>query len=347
MLRKRSRGSNEKSTAHGLIGLHGDNPVPAYRDPPAGECPDCPHPAQRCQVNGRQLIVQKRLPDGTLDQARPYVMKGVNWQPATFAPATGPNPYDPTQTVPYGCFFDYAGRVPEGHIVLSYWLTSQFAAYYQTDIPLMQAMGVNTVRVFSDFGSNASTSKAILDSFYQAGIMVIMTVVSSSGDITSGQYLSSVQQVMNHPAILMWSLGNEWNLNSYYSSYPDMNSAITATQAAALAIKAVDASHPVSSSLGDIFSVPVSTNPCLNGNPNSDIPTIVAGIPALDIWGLNIYRGASFGSLFQQWNAATSKPFFLGEFGVDSFNTPPTQYTLPFQYVHDVRQPGGPGRGRF
>lgn len=263
-------------------------------------------------VSGHQLMVQKRLPDGTLDIPRPWVMKGINWQPATYAPTSAGNPS--------GCFFNDPTD-------FNAWLQSEFAAYVSTDVPLIQQLNANTVRVFSSVAPDAQTSKQILDAFYEAGIMVIMTVVNSSSDITSGQYLTSVQQVMNHPAILMWELGNEWNLNLYYSSYATAGDAITATQAAALAVKAVDTNHPVSSSLGDIFSIVITTcNP--SGDPNTTIPVIVSSVPAVDIWGLNIYRGQSFGSLFTQWTSATSKPFYLGEFGIDSFNT--TQFTLPF-----------------
>ena len=65
----------------------------------------------------------------------------------------------------------------------------------------------------------------------------------------------------------------------------------------------MDTDHPVSSSLGDI-----------------DIVSAAAQAPAVDIWGLNIYRGATFGSLFADW-ASTGKPFYLAEFGTDSFQT--------------------------
>jgi len=34
-------------------------------------------------LNGRQLIVSKRNPDGTLAPFEPYVIKGVNWSPAS------------------------------------------------------------------------------------------------------------------------------------------------------------------------------------------------------------------------------------------------------------------------
>jgi len=36
------------------------------------------------------------------------------------------------------------------------------------------------------------------------------------------KYLRLVKQYKEHPAILLWALGNEWNLNRFYSSLPDL-----------------------------------------------------------------------------------------------------------------------------
>ena len=284
-------------------------------------------------VSGRQLMVQKRQPDGSLTAATPYVIKGIDWNPATAAPAMGPDPGLGGQLVPYGFFFDDTPSNPwrspglEGHVLLQYWLKSQIQAQYATDIPLMAQMNVNTVRVYSDFGTDPSVYQQVLDTFYNNGIMVIMTVIASSTDITSGQYLATVAICKNHPAILMWSIGNEWNFNNLYG-YPDAPTTTSAVNQAAAQIKASDPNHPVTSSLGDEFAL--GTGPCGPTPTGSDIPTIVNGAPNVDLWGLNVYRGASFGTLFSQWQAASSKPFYLSEFGTDSFMTSPTGYTLPF-----------------
>ena len=42
-------------------------------------------------TNGRQLIVRKRRPDGTLAQPEPYVMRGVGWSPASADTNTTPS----------------------------------------------------------------------------------------------------------------------------------------------------------------------------------------------------------------------------------------------------------------
>ena len=253
-------------------------------------------------VQGTQLMVRKRKTDGSLDVARPYIIKGLTWSAGTRAPAQGPNPLNPTQTVPYGFFFDWPSRVPQGDKVLGFWLQEEVEARYLTDLASIASMSANTVRLYDEPNSDPAVSRLILDTCYERGIMVIMTVAGSKADLDTGRHLTIVNRYKDHPAILMWSLGNEWNLNLYYG-YPDLTSAANATQQAAQAIASADSFHPVSSSLGDI-------------------PTgVVGSVPAVEIWGLNVYRGINFGNLFAQWQAQTSKPFYLGEFGTDSFRS--------------------------
>ena len=141
-------------------------------------------------VSGTQLILQKRLRNGDLSQPVSYSIKGVGWAPATRAPDTGPippgYPFPSPASNQYGFFFDWAGRNPEGHVVFNYWLSNENLAHYQQDIPLMAAMHINTVRVYNDFGTDPAAYAAILDAFYNNGIMVIMTVVNARTDIDSG-----------------------------------------------------------------------------------------------------------------------------------------------------------------
>ena len=124
-------------------------------------------------TSGTQLIVQKRKPDGTLDAPRPYTIEGVNWSPASTC------------------------------TVQSY-LSDEFQKWDEIDIPLMAAMGVNTVRTYYNLGP-VPTATHILDRFYEHGIMVIMTVdeiVANAGNITP-----TVNAHKDHPAILMWAIG--------------------------------------------------------------------------------------------------------------------------------------------
>lgn len=141
------------------------------------------------------------------------------------------------------------------------------------------------------------------------------------------RYEKIVALCKDHPAILMWSLGNEWNLDNInkYLGYPTAKEAAMAVNTAAQGIKQMDSNHPVTSCLGDRFDDPL---------PENTISGIVSACPNIDIWGINVYRSISFGDLFSRWQLmATTKPFYLSEFGTDSFNT--TTYSLVNGYQAD------------
>jgi hypothetical protein len=229
-------------------------------------------------VQGSKLLVQARRMDGSLDLARPYRMRGVNW-----APASEGSTVDDRQA-------QYAVRAP-------------------SDIPLMSAMNVNTVRVFLDFGTDQAACD-VLDALHHHGIMAIVTVDKMINNTSNAAAV--VTAYKNHPAVLMWSLGNEWNVNvpsPYFGTFPDLASAAQATEHAAGLIKALDSNHPVASSLGDI------------NIPGQNIRRIVkTDVPSVDLWGLNIFRGHSLGTLFTEWANISAKPMFVGEFGTDAFN---------------------------
>ncbi|HEX4959313.1 MAG TPA: glycoside hydrolase family 2 TIM barrel-domain containing protein [Thermoanaerobaculia bacterium] len=242
-------------------------------------------------VAGRQLIVQKRSLDGTLAPAAPYVMRGVVWSPAskdTTTSATDPN----NATV----------RRPE------------LAKWAGTDVPLVAGMNGNTVRLLIDPGFDATLGPAglqILDQLYARGIMVIMTVDDAIND--TSRITGAVNFYKNHPAVLMWMLGNEWNINLYYGAAGSVADAAQRTESAAALIKSLDTNHPVSTSYGDIDIDGTGLRLADTQHYVNDVA------PSVDIWGLNVYRASSFGTLFAQWASISSKPMFLGEFGTDAF----------------------------
>lgn len=240
-------------------------------------------------VNGSRLMVQRRLPDGTLDTSRPYTIKGAAWAP------TG-----------IGTLSDVTSRRVE------------FGNWYRLDIQLLRAMNANTVYLFLDPGTTSeliTRAREVLDYCYRNGIMVIMTVDTDGSDDTAN-ITSTVAAFKNHPAILMWALGNEWNLwrpdrPLYYGHYATLAAAAAAMQTNALQVKSLDASHPVASILGEInYPTPDDVHGIVN-----DICT------AVDVWGANIYRGPEFYALFSEWQAISNKPLFLSEFGTDAFHT--------------------------
>ena len=275
----------------------------------------CKNGSQRSShvfIKQSKLYVSRANSDGSLEGALPFVIRGVSWSAATRAPDLGPNPDNRNETVPYGFFFDWPNRHPQGHVVFVDWMRREYFNHYREDIPLMKEMNVNTVRVYTDFGLDFETYREILDDFYRNGIMVIMTVASSKEDIETERYLKIVESYKNHPAILFWLIGNEWNLSNLFWGYESVSESAAAVELVAGKIKEIDSQHPVSSCLGDKF---------FDDDQNNTIASIVESAPTIDVWGLNIYRGKSFGTLFDDWRKLSPKPFYISEFGTDSFKT--------------------------
>jgi hypothetical protein len=263
-------------------------------------------------TSGRQLLLRRRNPDGTLGPALPYTIRGVAWSPASKTTATSPADANNANV-----------RRPE------------FGRWYLTDLPLMKAMNVNTIRTFIDFGFDATlgpVGRQILDECYRNGIMVVMTVDDAINNTARAQQV--VNYYKDHPAILAWSLGNEWNINAYYGVASSIADAAQRTQNAAALIKTLDPNHPVVSSYGE-FDLYSSTG-------MANLSTFVnTTCPSVDVWSFNLYRGDSFGPLYMQWASISTKPMFIAEFGADAFHVdapanPPTgvlNETLQSQWI--------------
>src|SRR5436305_4748127 len=264
-----------------LLALSPSTPTPVSGQVPA---PSIVH------VAGHQLMVQKRNPDGSLAPSQPYASRGVAWSPAS--KDTNASIGDPNNA---------EVRRPE------------FAKWAATDVPLMAGMNVNTVRLFMDPGFDATRGPLglqVLDQLYARGIMVIMTVDDAS--FNTSRIPDAVNFYKNHPAVLMWMLGNEWNVDKAASVV--LNDA-QRIEAAAANIKSLDTNHPVSTSYGDID---INSDGVRLADTQHYVNDVV---PSVDVWGLNIYRSSSFGTLFAQWASISTKPMFLSEFGTDAFFT--------------------------
>ncbi|MBL8878001.1 MAG: hypothetical protein JNG88_02685 [Phycisphaerales bacterium] len=240
-------------------------------------------------TSGRQLLVQRRLPNGELESPAPYVIRGVVWSPAGIGTTSA-----------------YPIR------------RSAFADWYRLDLQMMREMNATTVYTFLDFGTdppNPEAALAILDYCYHNNIMVVMTV-DEDGTDNAANIPAVVNAFKNHPAILMWALGNEWNLwrpdrRFYYYHYESLPAAAAAMQANAVQVQSLDDNHPVCSILGEI-----------NYPSQAEVYDIVTQVcTAVDVWGANIYRGPEFYGLFDEWATMSPKPLFLSEFGTDAFRT--------------------------
>ncbi|MEI8012198.1 MAG: glycoside hydrolase family 2 TIM barrel-domain containing protein, partial [Candidatus Omnitrophota bacterium] len=204
---------------------------------------------------------------------------------------------------------------------------SLFPVNYTRDIPLMKAMGVNTIRTYK----KEPTQKAALDALYAQGIYVVMgfpvdpsyrdalgaTKVVNFGDPVvraniKTRFVAMVHHWKNHPAILMWMLGNEVNAALDNTNRAAWYSLVNECAAAAHAEEGA-AYHPVTSANADSLVNPWA----------KDMLTYNSLMPDLDLWSLQMYRGAGFSGAFAAFKTATAKlpkPLLVSEFGADAYD---------------------------
>jgi len=174
---------------------------------------------------------------------------------------------------------------------------ADFSAFAERDARLLAQAGVNAVRTYS-----AITDRAVLDTLWAHGIWVVNGVYQYGGDSPS-VVIDKVNAVKDHPSILMWSIGNEWNYNGLYTGMGLWDAAARLQEVASV-IKQHDNAHPVACIFGELHN----------------LKAVDARMPGVDVWGVNAYRGISFGGLFDGYAGLVSKPLFLGEYGADAFN---------------------------
>jgi hypothetical protein len=219
-------------------------------------------------VDGYQLFVGKRV-GATLSTPTPYVISGIGWAPTGIGE---------TNCCGYAEYY---------------------TQYRSQDVPLIADLNANTVKTYDAFelGSNGS---ALLDDLYDNGIMVIMSVLVSYTD--EGDLADVIDEFKDHPALLMWLVGNEFNYNNLYGA-ASYGAALTIINDAIDTIKSIDADHPVAVSFGEV--------------PSSQQ---YAEIPDADVWSINIYPGLDFADRFEDWPGLSDKPMFVGEYGADAWN---------------------------
>ena len=166
--------------------------------------------------------------------------------------------------------------------------TSGFS--YTDDIPLLVEANVNTVRTYSSM-----TDVNELNAFAEAGIKIIMHLNENS-------YTWYVNQYKDHPAILMWEFGNEFNYHPEWFG-GNIDNWYNLLETAAENVKIIDPNHPVSTGNGEVPSLEV-INSC----------------PSVDVWGMNIYRFLNTVSAITELATYSDKAMYISESGADSFN---------------------------
>lgn len=195
---------------------------------------------------------------------KPFRIRGVCW-----------NPVPKGENHPEG--IDYPGLAPK-------------------DVPLMKAANINAVRTYEPL-----TNVSVLDQLADAGLYVLNSVYPYGGAPAS-DVTARVNAVKNHPAMLIWVIGNEWNYNGLYVDMAAADAQARLNEVARL-IRAADPNHPIATVYGEL-------------PPKA----VVDAMPDIDLWGVNVYSGITFGDRFANWAATSSKPMFLAEYGADAFN---------------------------
>lgn len=218
----------------------------------------------------------------------------------------------------------------------NYSLWNQSDAFIQQaldeEMGLLKNMGVNTIRVYSGMPkkwieyvhTNYGIYTMLNHSFGRYGLTIdgVWTPNTEySNPKTRDLLLKEVTQMASEyketKGLLLFLLGNENNYGLFWDGaetenipLEDRKSTVRAQSLyklfneAVLSMKALDNSHPIAICNGDLLFLDIIAKECKD----------------VDIFGTNVYRGVSFGDLFERVKKEYGKPVLFTEFGSDAFN---------------------------
>ena len=200
------------------------------------------------------------------------------------------------------------------------------------EMGLLKNMGVNTIRVYTGIPkkwieyihTNYGIYTMLNHSFGRYGLTLNGAWVANTeySDAATQKALlketkEMVEEYKNTKGLLLFLLGNENNYGLFWDgaetedipmedrkSTPRAKAMYKLFNEATVAMKAIDPSHPVAICNGDLLFLNIIAKEC----------------PAVDILGVNVYRGISFGDLYERVKKEYGKPVLLTEFGSDAFN---------------------------
>lgn len=239
-----------------------------------------------------------------------FMMNGMNWD-----------------YFPIGTNFSY-----------SLWKQSDdvIKAALDSEMGLLKNMGVNVIRQYTGVQpkwikyiyENYGIYTMLNHSFGRYGLTLNGAWVANteySDPDTQKLLLSEVTKMVSTykgtPGLLMYLLGNENNYGLFWAGaetedFPDDEEEkkfigekrgrpmYRLMNDAALKMKAIDSFHPVAICNGDVLFIDVIAEECKD----------------VDVYGVNMYRGVSFGDAFQTVKDKLNKPILFTEFGADAFN---------------------------
>lgn len=273
-------------------------------------------------IDGRTILVN----------GSPFTTKGVCYHP---------NPIGTTvDEYPYGDYF-----------------TADYSDIYERDIPYLEDLGANAIRLFGwDASANARMTAGqpvvredhlffaadqraaqvcnmdmradhsdFLNQLYDAGVYVVAGLWYDPSQACSESYQATFQQdflemvdaYQDNPAILMWVAGNE--VTFFNSGCMDgWYEFVNETAAAAHALEGENY-HPVGTVILAYDTISSSLG-------IGEIEDYNAQVPELDVWLVNLYPfldGMSapyMQEFFDDYESASTKPLLISEYGVDAFD---------------------------
>ena len=271
---------------------------------------------QYVKVVGRQLMVDFDM-NGDYE---PYLIKGVGYSPSPIGRHPSDWGYPPEDPRTIHNIFD-------DPLILN------------RDFALLQDMNVNTIRLWKGDDTEVAgrfpnkLTQNTLDIAESYGIKVIPGFwIDTPGpwcegsnlvyyppafldpanpyynierDIIILRFKAFVEEFKDHPAILFWAIGNENNFKIPEEQYRYPWYSLINEMAYEAHLSEGSTYHPVACVNGDILQIAEHEYQ----------------MPDLDIWGTNVYRGISFGSLFSDFATYSEKPLWISEFGLDAWHT--------------------------
>lgn len=200
------------------------------------------------------------------------------------------------------------------------------------EMSLLKNMGVNTIRVYAGMPKKwieyvylTHGIRTMLNhSFGRYGLTVNGTWKPNteySDPAVREMLLKEVNalaaEYKDTKGLLLFLLGNENNYGLFWDGaetedipVPQRVSTKRAVamyqlfNEAAVSMKKIDGSHPIAFCNGDLMYLDIIAKEC----------------PDIDIFATNVYRGQSFGDLFERVKNEYGKPVLFAEFGADAFN---------------------------
>ena len=210
------------------------------------------------------------------------------------------------------------------------------------DMTRLKNIGINALRIYTGIPAkwieyiyyNYGIYTVLNHSFGRYGVMLDgnWNPTTDYGDSLSQKVLLTeiaalAKTYKNTQGLLMYLLGNENNYGLYWDggeteNIPTMENTdqrahhlYALFNRASLLIKTIDSTHQVAICNGDLGFLDLIATEC----------------PDVDVLGINIYRGISFGEAFQEVKKKYNKPVMFTEFGGDAFNSRTQQEDQPSQ----------------